>query len=105
MTEAGTGEETETVAAEVIYALPDRHWSVRLTLPRGATVADALALARMHERVPGLDVSALGLGIFGHKATPETVLAHGDRIELLRPLLADPKQARRRRQLESAGSG
>lgn len=100
-----TGEVADSVAVEVIYALPDKHWSVRLRLPGGATVADALALARMNERVPGLDMSALGTGIFGHKATPETVLADGDRIELLRPLLADPKQARRRRQMQSGESG
>lgn len=100
-----TGDVAESEAVEVIYALPDKHWTVRLRLPRGATVADALVLARMNERVPGLDISKLGLGIFGHKVTPETVLADGDRIELLRPLLADPKQARRRRQAQSGDSG
>ena len=89
------------LAVEVVYALPDRHWSVRLTLPEGATVADALKLARMPERVPGLDMATLGIGIYGQRAGPETRLHDGDRIELLRPLLIDPKQARRRRQASS----
>ncbi len=93
--------ETETearISVEVVYALPDRHWRVGLSMPTGATVAEALAMARMADRVPGLRPETLGLGIFGHKAEPGTVLADGDRVELLRPLRADPKEARRRRQ-------
>lgn len=82
---------------EVVYALPDRHWSVTVELPAGATVAQALAAAELPGRVPGLDVGALGLGIFGRRAELDTPLREGDRIELLRPLRADPKTARRKR--------
>lgn len=62
----------------------------------GATVADALALAREAGMDPGLADPAR-LAIYGQAATPETRLHAGDRIELLRPLLVDPKQARRAR--------
>lgn len=88
---------TATIRVEVVYALPDRHWSVPLELPAGATVAHALAAADLPNRVPGLEVGALGLGIFGRKAEPDTPLRDGDRVELLRPLQADPKTARRKR--------
>ncbi len=82
---------------EVVYALPERCIGVRLELPPGATVADALAAAKMQERVPGLVLDPARLAVFGRAVTPETPLHGGDRVEILRPLLADPKQARRQR--------
>lgn len=99
----GIDGDLETIAVEVVYAVPDRHWSVRLHLPCGATVADALARARLEQQVPGLDLATLGLGIYGRKASLATVLDDGDRVELLRPLRADPKEARRRRQARQQG--
>lgn len=101
MTEADADQDG--IEVEVIYALPDRHWSVRLRLPVGATVADALARARMEQQASGLEAGAFGLGIHGQKATLDTVLGDGDRVELLRPLQADPKEARRRRQARRQG--
>lgn len=85
------------VQVEVVYALPERCWRVPLTLPEGATVADALAAAAMESRVPGLVLDFARLAVFGQKAGPATVLHDRDRVEILRPLQADPKQARRER--------
>jgi putative ubiquitin-RnfH superfamily antitoxin RatB of RatAB toxin-antitoxin module len=82
---------------EVVYALPERCFRVAVELPAGATVADALAAAAMPEQVPGLVVEPARLAVFGQAATPRTPLHDGDRVEILRPLLADPKQARRER--------
>jgi putative ubiquitin-RnfH superfamily antitoxin RatB of RatAB toxin-antitoxin module len=82
---------------EVVYALPTRCWSVRLELPPGATVAEALTAAAMESKVPGLVVDATQLAVYGRSVTPSSQLHDGDRIEILRPLLADPKQARRKR--------
>lgn len=82
---------------EVVHALPERCFAVRVELPAGATVADALEAAAMPERVPGLVVDPARLAVFGRAATPATPLHDGDRVEILRPLLADPKQARRKR--------
>ena len=82
---------------EVIYALPERCWRVPLQLPAGATVADALAEADLPARIPGVIVDPEGLSVFGQAATLETPLHDGDRVEVLRPLRVDPKQARRRR--------
>lgn len=87
---------------EVVYALPARCWSVRVELPPGATVAQALAAAAMETKVPGLAVDAARLAVFGRSVTPGSPLHDGDRIEILRPLLADPKQARRQRANEAA---
>lgn len=87
---------------EVVHALPTRCWSVRVELPAGATVAEALAAAAMESRVPGLEVDAARLAVFGRSVTPSTALHDGDRIEILRPLLADPKQARRKRAEDAA---
>jgi len=74
---------------------------VPLRLPAGATVADALAAADLPSRVPGIEVDPEGLAVFGQAATLATTLHDGDRVEVLRPLKVDPKQARRRR----AGAG
>lgn len=82
---------------EVAYALPERCWRVAVVLPAGARVADALAAADLPGKVPGLVVAPDMLAIFGRTATPESVLHDGDRVEVLRPLRADPKQARRER--------
>lgn len=83
------------LSVEVVYALPGRAWRVPLVLPAGATVADALAAADLPGRVPGAALDAERLAVYGRPVTPATVLADGDRVEVLRPLQADPKQARR----------
>lgn len=75
---------------EVIRAWPHRFDSVVLELADGATVADALAAS-------GFGDGAHAVAIHGVNATPGTVLDEGDRVEVLRPLLIDPKDARRRR--------
>ncbi|MFT4197294.1 MAG: RnfH family protein [Pseudoxanthomonas sp.] len=77
---------------EVLMAWSRRHRSVVLELPVGACVADALAAAALDP-----DGQAGGVAVYGVLATPATRLEEGDRVELLRPLLLDPKEARRRR--------
>ena len=76
---------------EVVRAWPRRHEAVSVELPEAACVAEALAAA-------GFDLNGIsGYAVFGERVPPEAVLHEGDRVELLRPLLADPKDARRRR--------
>ena len=77
---------------EVIRAWPRRFEQVRVQLPEGARVGDAIAAAGW-----GGDAEAVACAVFGQRVAADTVLAEGDRVELLRPLLADPKEARRRR--------
>ena len=90
-----------TVSVEVVYALPARCWRWPLVLPGGATVADALAAADVAAVVPGWVPDPAGLAVYGQPVALETPLRDGDRVEVLRPLLADPKQARRRRAREA----
>ncbi|HFK2921174.1 RnfH family protein [Stenotrophomonas beteli] len=82
------------IEVEVVLAWPKQVLSRRLQLDEGATVADAIAAA-------GLDGSAdcPAVAVHGVLARPQQPLLDGDRIELLRPLLADPKDNRRRRAL------
>ena len=81
----------------VAVALPGRQEVVAVDLADGATVADALQAARLAARFPGLDAAALDVGVWGARATRETPLREGDRVELYRPLEADPREMRRRR--------
>lgn len=80
---------------EVVYALPDAQHRLHLELEEGATVAQALNAVG---RVAPFDTLALDhadVGVFGRLVKPEEVLRHGDRVEIYRPLEADPKEARR----------
>lgn len=85
------------LSVEVVYALVDRHWRVPLRLPAGSVVGDAIAAARLEEAVPDIDIDPARLAVFGRLVTLATPLHEGDRVEVLRPLLADPKEVRRQR--------
>ena len=89
------------IRVEVVYALPERYWSVPLELPGGATVSQALLLAGMEHLVEGVEIDPARLAIFSRPVLPSAVLRDGDRLEILRPLLADPKLDRRARAVAS----
>ncbi len=80
------------IRVELVKAWPQRHASTAIELADGACAGDALAAADWM-----LDAEFVGLAVFGQAATPATALHDGDRIELLRVLQLDPKQARRLR--------
>jgi len=81
----------------IVHAAPSGYWSLPLDLAAGAIVADALAKARGDARFDAAWPGVAGLAICGRSVGEEAALHEGDRIELLRPLQADPKQARRER--------
>jgi putative ubiquitin-RnfH superfamily antitoxin RatB of RatAB toxin-antitoxin module len=81
---------------EVAYAGPEGVAIVGVELTDGASVADAIEASGLVLRF-GLIDAALGVAIFGQAVTRATPLRPGDRVELLRPLRADPKDTRRRR--------
>ena len=70
---------------------------IELDLARGATVADAIVAARLAERFPGVDFTSMVTGVWSKAVAPSTALREGDRVELYRPLEADPKDMRRSR--------
>lgn len=83
------------ITVEVVLALPGRTLLKRLVLGAGSTVADAVAAARLVG--DGISVDPQRLGIFGRRVPPEHALRDGDRVEVYRALVVDPKEARRRR--------
>ena len=80
---------------EVVYALPERADAVTLDVAPGTTLRQAVAASGLLERHAGLDPERVG--VFGEARPPDCPAAEGDRIELYRPLLHDPKEARRKR--------
>ena len=93
----------DRLRVEVCHALPDSALRVALELPAGATVAHALAAADDALRADGVVVDPARLAIFGRMVALSDRLVDGDRVEVLRPLLADPKQARRERATRGRG--
>lgn len=81
-----------TVQVEVVLAWPDRYSAIVLDLAEGATAAEAAAASGLCQEAP-----PAAIAIHGVVVRPDQVLRAGDRVELLRPLLLDPKEARRRR--------
>ncbi|WP_025131428.1 RnfH family protein [Pseudomonas sp. PH1b] len=92
------------IAIEVVYAALDRQLLVSAQVPQGSTLRGALLISSIGERFPELDLATCLVGIFGKQiAEPEQhLLQAGDRIEIYRPLLADPKEVRRLRALKAA---
>ena len=84
---------------EVAYALPDKQRLVSLEVPEGTSVREAAIMAAMEDFFPDLDVQAARLGVFGKlvQKPEQQPVQEGDRVEIYRPLLADPKAARAQR--------
>lgn len=80
-----------SIRVEIVRAWPRRHESMSLLLPDGATAGDALAASGWN------DVDCAGVAVFGQRAMLAQRLGDGDRVEVLRALQADPKDARRKR--------
>ena len=92
------------IAVTVAYAAPGVEALLVVTLPAGATVNDAIAQSGIAVTL-ALDVAQLQFAIFGQRAKGETLLENGDRVELTRPLIADPGRARRKRAADQARAG
>lgn len=84
----------------VVYALPQRQEMVQLSLPEGATLQQAVEASGLLQKFPEIDLAKNKLGIFGKLSKADTVLRDRDRVEIYRPLLADPKEVRRQRAAE-----
>jgi uncharacterized protein len=87
----------DKIDIEVVYALPGEQMLLRQSVPAGATVADAIHASGVLEKHPEIDLDKNKLGIFGKLTKADTVLRDKDRIEIYRPLIADPKEVRRKR--------
>jgi putative ubiquitin-RnfH superfamily antitoxin RatB of RatAB toxin-antitoxin module len=87
----------EKLRIEVVYALPDAQYVLSVILAPGATVADAVAASGISAKCPEIDPAQQAVGIFGRRVNLDHALAQGDRVEIYRLLIADPKSSRRRR--------
>jgi putative ubiquitin-RnfH superfamily antitoxin RatB of RatAB toxin-antitoxin module len=85
------------IDVEVVYALPQRQWVLKTRVPEGATLAQAIEASGIAWRVPQVQLEGAKFGIFGEPRPADHVLRAGDRVEIYRPLLADPKDVRRQR--------
>jgi len=92
------------IAVEIVYALADKQKLLSLAVPQGTSVRETALRSGMDNYFPGLDLARSPLGIFG-KAVPkpeERTLVEGERVEIYRPLIADPKEVRKQRAAKAA---
>ncbi len=87
----------QTITVEVVYATPDAQAVCAVKLTAGATVAQAIGASGMLARFPEIDLARQAVGIFGARVRLTSAVADGDRVEIYRPLAADPKEMRRAR--------
>jgi len=90
------------IAVEIVRAETGAQLAINLQLPHAATVGDALRAASAALGIADIDSLADHVGIFGQRCTLHHALQHGDRLEIYRSLLLDPKAARRLRAAKRA---
>lgn len=90
----------ETINVEVAYAEPQRQLIIPVNVDMGTTVGAAIVQSGIMIQFPELDVENSKVGIFGKVSTMDAQLKDGDRVEIYRPLIADPKEVRRKRAAE-----
>ena len=90
-------ENAETIPVEVVYALSDRQIVLALEVVADATIADVITRSGILDKFPEIDLGKNKVGIFGKLGKLTDTLHPGDRVEIYRPLIADPKQVRKQR--------
>lgn len=89
--------EDKTIVIEVAYAKPDIQVIIPLEVKPGTSLIDAIKLSGILEQFPEIDLDNNKFGIFSKASAADTVLREKDRVEIYRPLIADPKDSRRKR--------
>lgn len=101
MNESDTSSaDADLIQVEVAYARPERQVILPVMLEEGATIEQAIERSGVLSEFPEIDLSQNKVGIFGKLSKKTAELKAGDRVEIYRPLLADPKEVRRRREAE-----
>lgn len=90
-------ENAENIRVEVAYAKPGEQVLIALDVPVGSTLLQAVEHSGLLERFPEIDAAKMKAGIFGKLKKVDQVLQAGDRVEVYRPLIADPKKVRKER--------
>ena len=92
-----TGAGDGFIRVEVAYARPERQLIMAVDVPAGTTAEEAIRLSGIEEEFPEIDLVRNRIGVFGKLCKPSRALLAGDRVEIYRPLTADPKAVRRER--------
>jgi len=92
-----SGEKRKALRVEVVHALSDEQVLLALDVELGATVGQVIERSGIALRFPEIGAAPAAVGIFGTRARLDTPVRDGDRIEIYRPLIADPKEVRRAR--------
>lgn len=95
-------ESNDLISVEVAYALPDEQEIIQLKVKSEATIKAIILQSGILERFPEIDLDTSKVGIFSKLAKYTDTLHDGDRIEIYRPLIADPKEVRKQRALKKA---
>ncbi|MDL2358557.1 MAG: RnfH family protein [Pseudomonadota bacterium] len=95
----------ESIVVQVCHATAQHAYLRELAVPLGTTIEQAIALSGVLVDIPGIELAQQPVGLYGKKKPLDTVLRAHDRIEIYRPLVADPKDSRRRRALKKDGAG
>ena len=90
------------IAIEVVLAMPEQQELVALEMEPGSTIEAAIRQSAILDLFDGFELDPEKVGVFGRKAAMDTVLRNGDRVEIYRPLIIDPKEVRRQRALKQA---
>lgn len=90
----------ELISIEVVYPLPQKQEIFAVKLPLGATVRQAIDASGVLQKHPEIDLTKNKLGVFGRLTKPDAQLRDQDRVEIYRPLIADPKEVRKQRAAE-----
>ena len=89
--------EQQTIKVEVAYALPHKQAIVPVNVAVGTTVLEAVHQSRITDIFDNIDLDNAKFGIFSKLVAPGQTLEEGDRVEIYRPLIADPKEVRKER--------
>ena len=87
----------DTIRVEVVYALPHKQTIIALEVQVGATAMEAAQRSGIASEFAEVDLDNATFGIFGQLVAPRQLLRNGDRVEIYRPLIADPKEVRKAR--------
>ena len=95
---------SEKIVVEVVYAYPERYFLKKLTLENPITIQNAIVQSGVLEKYTEIDLRQNKVGIFSRTTKLTDMVENGDRIEIYRPLTADPKEIRRKKATEQAQS-
>ncbi|MCI1677243.1 MAG: RnfH family protein [Ewingella americana] len=85
------------IRVEVVYALPERQYLRTVKLEEGSTVEQAIVASGLLELRKDIDLKSNKVGVYSRPVKLADTVSDGDRIEIYRPLIADPKELRRQR--------